>query len=229
MFSANDPDPATATWTGKRLFDSRVTLCAGLAQESALEVLVSCVVDVWALLLVDVGAGVLMLAVEEWKSSVAVFVAAVELFIEVLVAMSVVMVSVVEGGFGEMDVVPVIIIAELAMLEALVTIALAVAVGLRSRECVAVVSSFFVAVVLDILLLLVVVVAAAVATVLGAFDAIFVVVLRSFGEAEEIKFFIRPVVVTELLEVDRLRASHPLHVLSHSSTKSPHKPLPKIR
>ena len=38
-----------------------------------------------------------------------------------------------------------------------------------------------------------------------------------------------PDVTTELLEVDRLRVSHPLHVLSHSSTNSPHKPLPKIR
>ena len=144
VFSANDPDPATATWTGKRLFDSRVTLCAGLAQESALEVLASCVVDVWALLLVDVGAGVLI---------------------------CVVLVNVV----------------------------------------------------------LVVVVVVAVATVLGAFDTIFVVVLRSFGEAVEVNFFIRPVVMTELLEVDRFRVSHPLHVLSHSSTNSPHKPLPRIR
>ena len=36
-----------------------------------------------------------------------------------------------------------------------------------------------------------------------------------------------PAVVTRALV--RAKASHPLHVLSHSSTKSPHKPLPKTR
>ena len=74
--SVNDPDPVTATWTGKRLFDSSVTSWAGFAQENALEVLASCVVDSSALSVADAGARVLMLAVDSFGLTITVIVLA---------------------------------------------------------------------------------------------------------------------------------------------------------
>ena len=52
--------------------DSRATSCAGFAQENALEVLASCVVDTWALSVPDAGTRVLMPAMDSFDLAIAV-------------------------------------------------------------------------------------------------------------------------------------------------------------
>ena len=96
-----------------------------------------------------------------------------------------------------------------AAVVSIVVAAMVVLVGLGEADVVVVVAVLVKVVVLEVLV--VVVIAAVVeATVSSATVLV-------------------PDAVTELLEVDRFRVSHPLHVLSHSSTNSPHKPLPRIR
>ena len=96
-----------------------------------------------------------------------------------------------------------------AAVVSIVVAAMVVLVGLGEADVVVVVAVLVKVVVLEVLV--VVVIAAVVeATVSSA-------------------TVLMPDAVTELLEVDRFCVSHPLHVLSHSSTNSPHKPLPRIR
>ena len=103
-----------------------------------------------------------------------------------------------------------------AAVVSIVVAAMVVLVGLGEADVVVVVAVLVKVVVLEVL-------------VVGMVVKVLVVIAAVVEATVSSATVLVPDAVTELLEVDRFRVSHPLHVLSHSSTNSPHKPLPRIR